>query len=55
MKVKITKPCVIEVLPGSIVEVSDRQLKFIKDHCEPIETREIPEKPTKTTTRKAKK
>jgi hypothetical protein len=54
MRVKITKPCVIEVLAGSEVEVTEYQLKFIREFCEPIETRETPEKAQKTT-RKARK
>jgi hypothetical protein len=45
---------VIEVLPGSVVEVSERQLKFLKpDFYETEEKRETPERKTKTT-RKAK-
>lgn len=54
MRVKITKPCVIEVLPGSVVEISDRQLKFINGYFEPVEKRETPETQQKTT-RKGKK
>ena len=54
MRVKITKPCVIEVLPGSIVEVSDKQLRYINGFFEIEEKREIPEAHTKKTTRKAK-
>lgn len=34
MKVKINKKVVIEVLEGSIVEVSEKQYKLIKNYCE---------------------
>lgn len=55
MRVKITKPCVIEVLPNSIVEISERQLKFLKaDYFEIEEKKEVPEKAQRTT-RKGKK
>lgn len=54
MKIRITRPCVIEVLPGSEVEVTERQLGFLKPNCyEVIELKETPERKTKTT-RKAK-
>lgn len=54
MKVRITKPCVIQVLPNSIVEVSEKQLKFMNGYFELIEEKETPEKAPKTT-RKARK
>lgn len=55
MKIRITRPCVIEVLPDSIVEVSEKQMKFLKkDYYELMEVRETPESPKKQT-RKAKK
>lgn len=55
MRIRITRPCVIEVLPNSEVEVSERQLGFLKsDFYEVIEKRETPET-QKRQTRKAKK
>lgn len=53
MKIRITRPCVIEVLPGSIVEVSEEQRKYLDGYYEVEEVKETPERKTKTT-RKAK-
>lgn len=45
MKVKINKKVVIEVLEGSIVEVSEKQYKFIKDYCELMVEESVKEQP----------
>jgi hypothetical protein len=54
MRVKITKPCVIEVLPGSEVEITEYQFRFITDYCKIEQKKETPEKAQKQT-RKARK
>lgn len=42
MKVKITKPVVLEALEGSIVEISENQYNLIKNYCEAeIETKNV--------------
>lgn len=45
MKVKINKKVVIEVLEGSIVEVSEKQYKLIKNYCEVMVEEPVKEQP----------
>ncbi len=45
MKVKINKKVVIEVLEGSIVEVSEKQYKLIKNYCEVMVEEPVKELP----------
>jgi hypothetical protein len=57
MKVKITKPVLVECLEGSIVEMTEKQYKLAKKYCEPIIENKIenPEQTIQKKTRKGKK
>lgn len=44
MKVKVLKPCTLTAQPGSIVEVNDGDVKFLRGYVEKVELAKKEEK-----------
>ena len=55
MKVEITKRCSVICEPGSIVEVTEGQLKTLGDFCKPVAEKTVEAAPKKTTPKGGKK